>query len=1678
MGAVIYAESVSPPGDVMDSNAQCSPLPCMAANGQREPKQSSSSLESGNVRPKPPVKPKPCVLPKPAMPTTLRQVPGLRQPSAEKINLLAGPKPYNSGAGNAVKRLSFTLKSPPREATNGKEVSSPLLPAVKPSGDVEVVGSAKKPTAVESAMREECGESHAKRKGTVPFKVKPVPVAAKPERFPGTTVEEILAKMEKPNKEGPNNPDRPRLVHSSFSQDGSAAVHLGPKGYVAFRRCSSGGEVESGIPACRVSCEVQESKLTRSKEETATSDSQSVLESEQPTKAMEKSLDFLSRDSSSSQPSVSCDGSHPGHSSPLSPPGVSLSLTSQPLFQLSSGVTPGSPDVPAEPALSPGAPGYPADVPSTETELPPGSPDVLTEVPKSSVEVCLGLVPAPGSPVAREDPCPPGSPLEHFLASDLSGLSARDPEICLLPESSASLIHSPAEPLNYLQGISESPGSPSMHSEYSISSDQPPGSPSHAYDSLRSRDEVGPRNQVQTFPLEDKKPLLSKLALRRASEGVVQAQSKNMVKEELGGSLAALPSGAGAPLEHVVEGDSKWSLSQSFEWSFPSQTLEFGGKRSPSQSPIKEADDNGLLEMELCGKSPGPKDSYEQRDSEDQNIVEEPEVLRSFPFLSDSRDSQMCGEKAEAQQESTSSLEMSAPGGPSVQREPTGPMLKGPIMAAEGDFQEEHDKCLTFVSTQEEGALQAIEPLPSVQELAPPTEPCILFSEDAQIQKAAVCQEEDCALDLAQKREIGDAELLTGREPEPGSQWLDELLASPPPSADDTKRRSTPKPEDPTGQEDLLGWSRKDLSSEFGIVGAEQSASFDIGWAGTISKGDWPGKTEQDREFGTSAQDWLTSYRVSDAKKQDMEFGTSQQGWARGTPLQDNSNPGQEDWFIAYGSSCADQQIKEHWSHTYDISTADGQDKEPYMRKPGWPKLCSSGDDQESSEVAPENMSWNSQYHIGALERTDWTNEYSLENSSCPELGTELSDESNRYNIDSHQDTELTVRHSERSDDHHVISVASQDATFSANQSGWPSELTSNKNAIQLESEFTACPKEQHSAYEASHQESQVSTQEQLPRTYIFNADNSQESEMNAKQPDWPARYDTGVVQCQDDEFTTEKPDMTSEYEDNRIVWERELDATKFEEVDPEFCARKQVWADKYSLGETDPQDSNFTAGTMEWIRDTDISGVEEKEQSGDIKENHAGSLGPLGLLRVTVGSEVTSPIITGQPEDVSSVVLDEPRGTIEGQSEWTQDLSLTDVALSSGLQLGNPDTSEDSTKKHTHWISSTILESLSDGKLMNPGETREPGVGQDDLACTGPGSMKGFDLRSKALDEADEEKVIVMDSPATTGMELTDHSYHFRPTGLYGDEMQCPETMGDSSGRRIHSQRLSSPSRLLEEMVSNNAIKELAQQKRPASFHSCHSEEERGKSSLINDQASAAEEVRGSSFPVEYDIKILSHTDDQLDSENGSQRPMEATLLSHPEQNGGQSVQPIFQDSHVSEEAKAQLKQTFLFLEDTEVLDNTVYRDRANLGRKRGHRAPATRPGGVLSESDGESWMFKDSTEPRVASAASDEEVPEEPRNRKSRSSPLTKGVKVPLFPGLSPSALKAKLRGRNRSSEEGDPQSEVKETQVQRSKSCKIASISGKPLVLPPKPEKTSGSETSSPNWLQVLKLKKKKS
>ncbi|XP_041100197.1 uncharacterized protein KIAA1671-like [Polyodon spathula] len=114
---------------------------------------------------------------------------------------------------------------------------------------------------------------------------------------------------------------------------------------------------------------------------------------------------------------------------------------------------------------------------------------------------------------------------------------------------------------------------------------------------------------------------------------------------------------------------------------------------------------------------------------------------------------------------------------------------------------------------------------------------------------------------------------------------------------------------------------------------------------------------------------------------------------------------------------------------------------------------------------------------------------------------------------------------------------------------------------------------------------------------------------------------------------------------------------------------------------------------------------------------------------------------------------------------------------------------------------------------------------------------------------------------------------------------------------------------------------------------------------------------------------------------------------------------------------------------------------------------------------------MFKDSTEEKaVQQAEEEEEEEEEERPRRSDRSPAWQPQRVPLFPGMDPSALKAQLRKRTDSDSpaEGSPSSQLPKSPFsQGTAGCR---------VLPPAGGKENGSEEMSPQWMKELKSKKR--
>ncbi|XP_065595094.1 uncharacterized protein KIAA1671 homolog isoform X1 [Cyrtonyx montezumae] len=170
-----------------------------------------------------------------------------------------------------------------------------------------------------------------------------------------------------------------------------------------------------------------------------------------------------------------------------------------------------------------------------------------------------------------------------------------------------------------------------------------------------------------------------------------------------------------------------------------------------------------------------------------------------------------------------------------------------------------------------------------------------------------------------------------------------------------------------------------------------------------------------------------------------------------------------------------------------------------------------------------------------------------------------------------------------------------------------------------------------------------------------------------------------------------------------------------------------------------------------------------------------------------------------------------------------------------------------------------------------------------------------------------------------------------------------------------------------------------------------------------------------------------------------------------------------------------------FSFLDQTTTLDSSALKNRVQLSKKRRHRAPLShslrRSRGLeyenrfsLTEEPGSAWMFKDSTEEKKPMQQEDSD--EEEKTQRSGRLSSVQAQRLPIFPGMDHSVLKAQLRKRHESESPGEPSS------AQPFKSPKPHLGAPGSRILPSSVEKEERSEEKSPQWLKELKSKKRQS
>ncbi|XP_036039201.1 182 kDa tankyrase-1-binding protein isoform X3 [Onychomys torridus] len=362
-------------------------------------------------------------------------------------------------------------------------------------------------------------------------------------------------------------------------------------------------------------------------------------------------------------------------------------------------------------------------------------------------------------------------------------------------------------------------------------------------------------------------PRPSSLAQRRFSEGVL-LRPPSQDQEKLGGSLAALPQDQGSqsaldrPFGSGTE--SNWSLSQSFEWTFPTRPSGLGVWRldSPPPSPITEASEAAeAAEAAEAGNWAGS--------SREEGVSQ---LGLGTPPVPESLERPISGVQG-------NDPGVSLPQRDDVKSQPQSPAVlpstvegpsRTPLLQAEESCEDqeplaEQESPITLATR--EAALPVLEPVLRQQHPTPPDQPCILFVDVPGPGQALPSEEEVVTLGWAEttqpRTEAQDPCRVSPEPtgPESSSRWLDDLLASPPPNSGSARRAAGSELKDAqspsTCSEGLLGWAQKDLQSEFGVAADSHPSSFGpSSWSQDASQNYSLGDRSPGGDPGPGSRDW------------------------------------------------------------------------------------------------------------------------------------------------------------------------------------------------------------------------------------------------------------------------------------------------------------------------------------------------------------------------------------------------------------------------------------------------------------------------------------------------------------------------------------------------------------------------------------------------------------------------------------------------------------------------------------------------------------------------------------------------------------------------------------------------------------------------------------------------------
>ncbi|KAG7495116.1 hypothetical protein JOB18_044675 [Solea senegalensis] len=223
----------------------------------------------------------------------------------------------------------------------------------------------------------------------------------------------------------------------------------------------------------------------------------------------------------------------------------------------------------------------------------------------------------------------------------------------------------------------------------------------------------------------------------------------------------------------------------------------------------------------------------------------------------------------------------------------------------------------------------------------------------------------------------------------------------------------------------------------------------------------------------------------------------------------------------------------------------------------------------------------------------------------------------------------------------------------------------------------------------------------------------------------------------------------------------------------------------------------------------------------------------------------------------------------------------------------------------------------------------------------------------------------------------------------------------------------------------------------------------------------------------------------------NGEDRDVDALVDSEPEEQTPEPDSPPLIYDQVPEVSPRDVYTTNFHREpelapfpesSTPLLDTSAQKSKATLSKRRSRSRPSRSLRAGFAQREILDWRSRDSTDENESSSKQRESDSEEEQPKsKIIYPPSSSSQRVPIFPGLSPTALIAQLKKRTAGGgeETEDKGSRLEETAPSPSLLSRsprsAAHLAGAARVLPPLGG-TDGGASSSPAWLKELKSKKR--